>query len=350
MREQDLSVGKVYAGKCGVRFRYFIRGGSTGKVHFHQVKIYPSGRSRIDPRASIEVAISPRAFARWASRIAVPREAEMVRGVLQAAGVLDGSSIPHEADPHEAEEKRSSAEPGDPGGAVWLVYVPGNGWEEFDSEQEARDAMDRVADELREEAGDGWNEEAESLVMYRAVPVAAFKLTRTAAPGDGTADGEWCKANDWDFMARGAVVECGSSALGRTVDHPPSPTGPSTEDPSRAAVSPLWVKVAGHNVKPPRGMAVFVARHSHLLVWGAEKDADGEIRAALYEYTGEVTMGGDVDPERWEPAIYSAIHAGELSIQFECNCSPGGLCRKHGDEAAREWWAEAKRRRAEGDL
>lgn len=100
---------------------------------------------------------------------------------------------------------------------TWLVYVPGNGWEEPGTEQQARDVMDHVADELREEAGDGWNEEAESLIMYRAVQVAAFTLTTTAKPGDGTADGERCEASGWDFMARGDVVECGPPDLAALV-------------------------------------------------------------------------------------------------------------------------------------
>ena len=100
---------------------------------------------------------------------------------------------------------------------TWLVYVPGNGWEEPGTEQQARDVMDHVADELREEAGDGWNEEAESLIMYRAVQVAAFTLTITAKPGDGTADGERCEASGWDFMARGDVVDCSPPDLAALV-------------------------------------------------------------------------------------------------------------------------------------
>lgn len=110
------------------------------------------------------------------------------------------------------------------------------------------------------------------------------------------------------------------------------------------------VKVAGHGIKRRMGEPLRFATHRHVLVWGAEKADDGEIRAALYEYSGSVTIGGDADPERWEPAIYSAIHPGDLPKQFECNCSAHGLCRQHGDRAARAWWAKAKWWRAVGDL
>lgn len=110
------------------------------------------------------------------------------------------------------------------------------------------------------------------------------------------------------------------------------------------------IKVAGHGIKRRMGEPMRSATHSHVLVWGAEKCDDGKVHAALYEYTGSVTIGGDADPERWEPAIYSAIHHGEWPTQFDCNCSAHGLCRKHGDKAALAWWDEAKRRRAGGGL
>lgn len=108
------------------------------------------------------------------------------------------------------------------------------------------------------------------------------------------------------------------------------------------------IKVAGPGCDTKPSHRVGVASYSHVLVWGAEMAPDGIVYAALYEYRGRVTIGGDVDPSAWEPAIYAAIRAGEAAKMPDCACRSGRICAKHGDDYARSWWFEAKRRRAEG--
>ena len=96
----------------------------------------------------------------------------------------------------------------------------------------------------------------------------------------------------------------------------------------------------------PAAPRCLIASDRHVLVWGAEKQSDGSIRAALYVYGrgGEaVRILGDDDPASWRPGIYSCVDPGEKQ-RLDCGCRAGRFCRKHGDDAAVKWWFEALRR------
>lgn len=92
----------------------------------------------------------------------------------------------------------------------WIVYVPDDGWEAFDTEQEARDCFDQMVDVLRDEASEGWVEDASGLAIYELRPVARLSITVTASADDDTEVGEQCRERGWDYMAEGTVVECRS--------------------------------------------------------------------------------------------------------------------------------------------
>jgi len=94
---------------------------------------------------------------------------------------------------------------------VWLTCEPDCGWEEFNAEAEARDVFERSVDTLRDEAADdGWHEAAERTALYRCERVASLVLTQTVSRDDDTEAGEKCRADGWDFIARGDIVEHGS--------------------------------------------------------------------------------------------------------------------------------------------
>jgi len=94
---------------------------------------------------------------------------------------------------------------------VWLTCEPDCGWEEFNAEAEARDVFERSVDTLRDEAADdGWHEAAERTALYRCERVASLVLTQTVSWDDDTEAGEKCRADGWDFIARGDIVEHGS--------------------------------------------------------------------------------------------------------------------------------------------
>ena len=97
------------------------------------------------------------------------------------------------------------------GGCVWLTYDPDDGWEQYDTEREARDALDCIVDHLRDDSSEGWHEEAEQAALYRCERVASLVLTTTATSDDDTEDGGRCRSNGWDFIARGDIVEHGST-------------------------------------------------------------------------------------------------------------------------------------------
>ena len=90
---------------------------------------------------------------------------------------------------------------------IWILYVPDCGFEEFDTLDEARDAFDRAADQLRDEAVDGWSEDAENLRLFRCEVVARLRLHTVATAEDDTEDGERCRASGWDYIADGVVEE-----------------------------------------------------------------------------------------------------------------------------------------------
>ena len=89
----------------------------------------------------------------------------------------------------------------------WLVTGPDGEREIYDTEADAREVFDRIVDDLRDEAGDGWHDSADDTAIYRMVEVARMELRVTAHAEDQTEDGERCRAAGWDYFAEGVVVE-----------------------------------------------------------------------------------------------------------------------------------------------
>jgi hypothetical protein len=90
---------------------------------------------------------------------------------------------------------------------TWIVYVPGSGYEAYDTEAGALDAFQRAAGDLHAEAThEGWAmTDAECLTIYEAHPLRTFELEVTATPED--ADEGW-----WRYEAEGRVVKHASTA------------------------------------------------------------------------------------------------------------------------------------------
>ena len=109
------------------------------------------------------------------------------------------------------------------GGCVWLTYDPDDGWEQYDTEREARDALDCIVDHLRDDSSEGWHEEAERAALYRCERAASLVLTTTATRDDDTEDGRRCRSEGWDFFARGDIVEH-ETAVARLVAEAQRPT------------------------------------------------------------------------------------------------------------------------------
>jgi hypothetical protein len=96
---------------------------------------------------------------------------------------------------------------------TWIVFVPGNGYEGYDTEAGALDAFQRAAEDLHADAAhDGWPEGTECLAIYEAHPLRTFELEVTAMPDDDTEDGERCRDGKWDFYAEGRVAKHASTA------------------------------------------------------------------------------------------------------------------------------------------
>ena len=71
----------------------------------------------------------------------------------------------------------------------WLVYVPGDGWHEYEAEAEARAHFDDLVQVLRDEAAsDGeWADDADDAQLYLATVVARTVLV----PDENSEDGAW---------------------------------------------------------------------------------------------------------------------------------------------------------------
>lgn len=89
----------------------------------------------------------------------------------------------------------------------YIVNDPDTGSELYYYEAEARHAFDRIVERLREEAGDGWHDDADSAFWGEVVPRQRLVLRVTARPSDGTAEGERCAAAGLDYLAEGVVED-----------------------------------------------------------------------------------------------------------------------------------------------
>jgi len=90
---------------------------------------------------------------------------------------------------------------------IWMTYCPEDGYEEYGTEQEGRDALDGLLDVHRDWASDGVHEDVESVALFRCERVAHVKQTVTATAEDKTEDGKTCRERGWDFMVELDVVE-----------------------------------------------------------------------------------------------------------------------------------------------
>ena len=103
----------------------------------------------------------------------------------------------------------------------YIVNDPDTGSELYYYEAEARHAFDRIVERLREEAGDGWHDDADSAFWGEVIPRQWLVLRVTATPNDGTPEGERCAAADWAFIAEGVVEDVPAAAA--QPDPPPVP-------------------------------------------------------------------------------------------------------------------------------
>lgn len=103
---------------------------------------------------------------------------------------------------------------------MFYVHHPENETELFHTEAEARAAFDALVERLGDQSSDGWHEDAESACWGELVPRQRLALRITARAEDDTPEGAKCRAEGWDYMAEGEVVDVA----------PPAPTaeaGPS---------------------------------------------------------------------------------------------------------------------------
>jgi len=89
----------------------------------------------------------------------------------------------------------------------YIVNDPDTGAELYYYEAEARAHFDRIVERLREEAGDGWHDDAESAFWGEVIPRQRLVLHTTAWAEDDSEDGEWCREAGLDYIAEGVVED-----------------------------------------------------------------------------------------------------------------------------------------------
>ena len=88
-----------------------------------------------------------------------------------------------------------------------MTYDPEEGWSEYASEKEAREAFDALIEVHRDAGADGFHEDVESVRLVRADVVASASLVVLGHSTDDSEYGEMCRENGWDFAAELCVVE-----------------------------------------------------------------------------------------------------------------------------------------------
>jgi hypothetical protein len=89
----------------------------------------------------------------------------------------------------------------------YIVNDPEYGPELHETETDARHAFDRIVERLREEAGDGWHDDADSAFWGEVIPRQRLVLRVTARAEDNSEDGEWCREAGLDYLAEGVVED-----------------------------------------------------------------------------------------------------------------------------------------------
>ena len=92
--------------------------------------------------------------------------------------------------------------------AAWMTYCPHDGWEEYETEEQARAGLDGIVDMLRDEASDaGWYDSAGQARLVKVEVVAELVLRTTATAEDDSPEGELCRDRGWDYIWDGTVEE-----------------------------------------------------------------------------------------------------------------------------------------------
>lgn len=100
----------------------------------------------------------------------------------------------------------------------FYVYDPENEIELFHTETEARAAFDGLVERLRDRSAYGWHEDAQAACWGELVPRQWLRLRVVARASDDTPEGAKCRAEGWDFMAEGEVVDVEAPAPDPTAD------------------------------------------------------------------------------------------------------------------------------------
>lgn len=92
----------------------------------------------------------------------------------------------------------------------WYSYDPDCGYEEHDTEAEARAAAEQALEYRRDVAGEGWAEDTDQIVWGRVMGRAMPTTTHTHGPDCRTEDG--CPEGhslEFDYIARFDLTETG---------------------------------------------------------------------------------------------------------------------------------------------
>jgi hypothetical protein len=155
-----------------------------------------------------------------------------------------------------------------------MTYCPHDGWEEHETEAEARSALDGILDRLQDEANDeGWRDDAEQARLVRATTVASLRVQTVATAEDDSPEGELCRARGWDELWDGSIEEatsppgvfqtiidnergnceaaCVATILGLGIDDVPNFADPKIRD-SRLWLRE-WVHTQGYGIVETKG-------------------------------------------------------------------------------------------------
>lgn len=89
-----------------------------------------------------------------------------------------------------------------------MTYCPHDGWEEHDTEQEARDHLEGIVEHLRDEANsDGWFDDAGQARAFKITEIAGLVLRESASCEDDSPEGGLCRERGWDFLWDGVIVD-----------------------------------------------------------------------------------------------------------------------------------------------
>ena len=97
--------------------------------------------------------------------------------------------------------------------AEFIVQDAHGGWEAFDDEPSARDAFSTAVAEAEDNAGEGGGfENADTIALYRLVPVSRTKVVIQGISDEDTIEGAQCRELGWDFIGEIETEDFGGAA------------------------------------------------------------------------------------------------------------------------------------------